>query len=667
MLLLTAALTAVISSSNELDFDVPFADAQPLHVYPSPDGFMVFSTGSKGSSGAGMGIVPGDRLVGVNGEPLSTASLYTALQAKTNTTTVLPLVEEIEGDHENRELRGFVKIEIIYPESLKLRPMSDARRTLRASTKKTEDAKRAAVEAQQEAKRKQEEKGRLAAEQQRAAATAQAEAAEKAAVKAAAAREAATKAAEARDAAAKVTSAKDAAAKATAAKATAAKAAAAKATAAKATAAKAVAAKATAAKATAAKATAAKAAGAKVAAAKVAAAKAAAAKAAAAKGAGLSVKAQAAKIAAAKAVAAKAAAAKKAAAKAKEAAGGGAGDESDSEGSEDDDATAAAAGIPEGLSKEAARELMKMRAEQRRKKVEKDAKKNAEVKKKAAEEAIKQKQAKKKQLEENRVSKAKEAKDRIKDNEKAKIKVEKEKNDWNRQAGLDYWFVVSFDEPGTMGLQLEANSPKAVISFVVPGTPAASLKGGKLVKGDRLVGVNGVDTSEMNARGALMTIGDSEWPRKLKFIRPETADSRKRKALMAEEEAKNLPTTRITVSKPKVLIGSYNVTWADWGGPIPNDCTPLKFELGFLSEEGDPNSCDYPYEYDPEADNSYVFDPDAPIHMAFRGHCTFVEKARIAQSRPSGGLVVIQTADGPATKMPAGSVDVSDLKIPVAM
>jgi hypothetical protein len=93
MLLLTAALTAVISN-NELDFDVPFADAQQLHVYSSPDGFMIFSTGSKGSSGAGMGIVPGDRLVG---KPLSTASLYTALQAKTNTTTVLPLVEEIEG------------------------------------------------------------------------------------------------------------------------------------------------------------------------------------------------------------------------------------------------------------------------------------------------------------------------------------------------------------------------------------------------------------------------------------------------------------------------------------------------------------------------------------------------------------------------------------------
>ena len=96
MLLLTAALTAVISSNNELAFDVPFADAQPLHVYSSPDGFMIFSTGSKGSSGAGMGIVPGDRLVGV-----STASLSAALQAKTNNTTVLPLVEEIEGVQTN--------------------------------------------------------------------------------------------------------------------------------------------------------------------------------------------------------------------------------------------------------------------------------------------------------------------------------------------------------------------------------------------------------------------------------------------------------------------------------------------------------------------------------------------------------------------------------------
>jgi hypothetical protein len=662
--MLLLALTAVLSN-NELDFDVPFTEAQPLHVYPSPDGFMVFSTGSKGEGPTGMGVIPGDRLVGVNGEPLSTASLYSALQSKVNTTTVLPLVDEIEGDHENRELRGFVKIEIIYPQTLKLRPLSDKRRALRATSKKAEDAKQAAQE--EEAKRKQQEKAQIAAEQQEnarktAEAKSKADAAHAAAAKATAAKEAAAKAGAAREAAAEASAAKDAAAKSTAAKAVAAKAAASKAAAAKAAAAKAAAAKAAAAKAAAAKAVAAKAAAAKAAAAKAAAAKAAASK-------GTSVKAQAAKIAAAKAAAAKIAAVKRTAA-AKAAAAGG-----DGEGAEDGDGGGndggsdeeSEAGIPEGLSKEAARELAKMRAEQRKKKVEKDAKKTAEVKKKAAEEAVKQKLAKKKQLEEARVQKAKDAKNRIKDVEKEKIKKEKAKNDFNRNAGLDYWFIVTFDEPGSMGLQLEANTPKALISFVVPGTPAANLKGGKLTPGDRLIEVNGVDTAEMNARQAMMVIADAEWPRRLKFVRPESADTRRRKQQQAEEEAKQLSTSRITISKPKILVGSYNVTWADWGLEVPNECTPLTFELGYPSEQGDPNSCDYPYEYDTEADNSYEFDPNAPIHMAFRGHCTFVEKARVAMARPSGGLVVIQTADQQASKMPSGSVDTSDIKIPVAM
>ena len=94
--LLAASLLAIAAGFDELDFEVPYPEAAPLSVYPSPDGFMIFSPGSKGATGVSMGAKQGDRLVGVNGEPLSTLSFYTALQGKPNTTVVLPLVEESE-------------------------------------------------------------------------------------------------------------------------------------------------------------------------------------------------------------------------------------------------------------------------------------------------------------------------------------------------------------------------------------------------------------------------------------------------------------------------------------------------------------------------------------------------------------------------------------------
>ena len=102
---------------------------------------------------------------------------------------------------------------------------------------------------------------------------------------------------------------------------------------------------------------------------------------------------------------------------------------------------------------------------------------------------------------------------------------------------------------------------------------------------------------------------------------------------------------------------------------MPKDCVPLDLKLGLLSEEGDPTSCDYPYDFDTDNVPEYQFGshPDAPIHMAILGHCTFVEKARVAQSQPTNGLLVLQTHDGPATKMPSGGVDSDDIKIPVAM
>jgi hypothetical protein len=80
-------------------------------------------------------------------------------------------------------------------------------------------------------------------------------------------------------------------------------------------------------------------------------------------------------------------------------------------------------------------------------------------------------------------------------------------------------------------------------------------------------------------------------------------------------------------------------------------------------DNGDVSACNPP---EPGKEVT-TFDPNAPIYLAFRGSCTFTQKARNAQAYGAGALVVINTKDGPAENMPAGNAAMNSLKIPVCI
>jgi hypothetical protein len=612
-------------------------------------------------------VEPGDKLVGVNGMAISANALYEALQAPINTTTILPLVMdddktvwsgEVDKGYANeavakaaeegtlRKLRGFVRIQIIDTSSaetaLHFEPATEERKAkvvqenkVKAAKAKQEAAANVQAEKQEAAQRKLAE-ARAEKEQQAKAKAEQAHASN--ANRAAAAAAAASRAAEAKAAKAKADTGNNVAKEAVAAKLAKEKADRAKAVAAQVVKDKAAA---------------------------VAAVKAGGG------GAAMKVKARAAAAAAAVAAAKKKAAVAKAAAAKKKAAkggteggeggggGGGGGGGEGGGGGDGDEATAAerAKALAQAAKKKAA-ETAKQKAEDAKKK----ARELAIANQKAKEEAKKKERAAAVAAEKELIKKAEAEKRKKVADEMAAIKAVQADNQRKRGAGEEYTFKVVFAEPGTMGMQFSTTARFAELSHIEPGSAATRLKE-NLLPGDALVEVNKRDTTGMDARQAMQAIGHAEWPRRLTFRRPETPAFKARVKRESEERKAQLPSPVLTIVKPHIMAGVYNVTWAGWGAHMQKDCVAFKLQLSVLDDNGDVSGC-----LAPESGSEVkTFDPNAPIHLAFRGSCTFTQKAFNAQAHGAGALIIINTKDGPAEDMPAGNADTSKVQIPVAM
>ena len=276
-----------------------------------------------------------------------------------------------------------------------------------------------------------------------------------------------------------------------------------------------------------------------------------------------------------------------------------------------------------------------------------------------------------KELEDRRAKADGDRKKRVEEQSKRKAELEKDAKgkravaDLARRKALGeaYEYTVTFKEAGIMGLQFDANSlNSAPVSHIEDGSAATLLEETLQLK-DELIGVNGVPTAKLSAKNAMLVLGSAEWPRQLTFRRPEGGHAKLRK----EEDAKTalkerLWTTKLVVTSPVILAGHYNISYAAWGPPLSSSCASREIKMGVVDSEGFAFACEHDKTKAPAADPS-----SAAIHLVWRGHCTFVDKAHITSRNGGGAALVVNTEEKPLGELPAGNQLTAGVKVSAAM
>jgi hypothetical protein len=276
-----------------------------------------------------------------------------------------------------------------------------------------------------------------------------------------------------------------------------------------------------------------------------------------------------------------------------------------------------------------------------------------------------------KELENRRAKADGDRKKRVEEQSQRKAELEKDAKakravaDLARRKALGeaYEYTVTFKEAGIMGLQFDANSlNSAPVSHIEDGSAATLLEETLQLK-DELIGVNGVPTAKLSAKNAMLVLGSAEWPRQLTFRRPEGGHAKLRK----EEDAKTalkerLWTTKLVVTSPVILAGHYNISYAEWGPPLSSSCASREIKMGVVDSEGFAFACEHDKTKTPAADPS-----SAAIHLVWRGHCTFVDKAHITSRNGGGAALVVNTEEKPLGELPAGNQLTADVKVGAAM
>lgn len=158
---LIVAMTPRIAVSGPLDFDVKDSGAGFKLLPKKGTGFVV----TKSSSGS---VEVGDQLVAVNGVPLSQMTLHQALQRGADKGAILlPLVtkkpaDAVDDGTPGENLRAFIKLEVIAPQTMRFRPLSDARKkSVRAKLQKTRSATAQKASREKKLREMEERKQRL--------------------------------------------------------------------------------------------------------------------------------------------------------------------------------------------------------------------------------------------------------------------------------------------------------------------------------------------------------------------------------------------------------------------------------------------------------------------------------------------------------------------------
>ncbi|KAF4316570.1 hypothetical protein BBO99_00008593 [Phytophthora kernoviae] len=232
-----------------------------------------------------------------------------------------------------------------------------------------------------------------------------------------------------------------------------------------------------------------------------------------------------------------------------------------------------------------------------------------------------------------------------------------------RRDGLEFRYEVEFATRGPIGLNWDLNTRgKAIVSHLDQKLPAERIN--VIAPRDHLIALNGIDTSKMGPQEAVDVYLGSSLPRKLVFLVEISAERAAAKAA-ANAGPQAVVNWTLAFSTPDVLSGwEVRLHLAKWSAPpesnMANDNSRRLMRLAFTT----PITGCNPFPAVPS-----LADDEAAgvVYLAYRGGCSFIDKANTVQAANGQALLVVNNVKGDGRFKPATvSID-EHVDIPVTL
>ncbi|RLN54795.1 hypothetical protein BBJ29_007596 [Phytophthora kernoviae] len=232
-----------------------------------------------------------------------------------------------------------------------------------------------------------------------------------------------------------------------------------------------------------------------------------------------------------------------------------------------------------------------------------------------------------------------------------------------RRDGLEFRYEVEFATRGPIGLNWDLNTRgKAVVSHLDQKLPAERIN--VIAPRDHLIALNGIDTSKMGPQEAVDVYLGSSLPRKLVFLVEISAERAAAKAA-ANAGPQAVVNWTLAFSTPDVLSGwEVRLHLAKWSAPpesnMANDNSRRLMRLAFTTPI---TGCNHFPAVPSLADDEAA----GVVYLAYRGGCSFIDKANTVQAANGQALLVVNNVKGDGRFKPATvSID-EHLDIPVTL
>lgn len=222
-----------------------------------------------------------------------------------------------------------------------------------------------------------------------------------------------------------------------------------------------------------------------------------------------------------------------------------------------------------------------------------------------------------------------------------------------RREGWEFRYVAEFTAAGPIGLNWDLyTSGKTVVSHLEPDLPAQKLN--VIAANDQLIALNGVNTSALEPPEVVELYLQTKLPRTLVFL-----VSGKRSLLEFEvvvEVPQRIQNWTLSFDSPPILQGwQVRLHLANWSA-LPNATANSKPVSLMLA---DPlTACRAMGITNATASVSY---------LAYRGTCSFIDKARQVQAAGGSSLLVVNNVKGDGRFVPTLAAPTENADIPVML